>query len=110
MQALRGGSSRLFDGTKLNNSRTILDQGGATGGYATTIAHLFRRATGEIYCLTVDRSGANIPSHGELGPWVYVKDVELCADDQRPAVDSNGAISDLDKYGYHLVGAWYAGQ
>ncbi len=74
---------------------------------AHRIVCLFKCARSHLYCLTSDRSGANIPKEGGRRDWVYVRDVELVVDDQRLAIDSTLAMAEVDEYGYYLVGGWY---
>jgi hypothetical protein len=87
--------------TPLGSSRT------PAGGAPAVIAHLFKRTRSGSYCLSADRSGARIPMDRDSDDWCYVKDVELVPGDDRLAIDTNAALSDLQERGYHLVGPWY---
>jgi hypothetical protein len=71
------------------------------------IVHLFKCSTGAAHCLTLQRSGADLPAEACRGAWVYVRDVEIEAGDQRSAIDSDKAIAEIQQYGYHLLGGWY---
>ena len=70
-------------------------------------AHLFKRGSTNLYCLSHDRQGANLPAGPEDEAWRYVRPVELHPSELRLAVDSDAAIADLALRGYHFVHGWY---
>ena len=75
-----------------------------------TQAHLFKRGETNLYCLSHDPGGRNIPRDPSGETWRYVRTVELHAQEQRLAVNSDEAIADLAQRGYHFVHGWYQQQ
>jgi hypothetical protein len=68
--------------------------------------HLFKSCGPRLYGLSRDRSGENLPCQ-DGQTWIYIRDVILAPSDQRAAIDSDEAIADIERYGYHLSAEWY---
>lgn len=71
------------------------------------LAHVFKCSSRNVYGVSVDRSGANMPEAPGGSRWEYVKDIQLHPQDQRLAIDSDEAISCLKEQGYYVAGDWY---
>lgn len=78
----------------------------ATDAQATR-AHLFKRDGAGLYCLSRDQDGRSLPAQPGGGGWRYVRPVELHPKEVRLALDSDAAIADLRRLGYHVVHGWY---
>jgi hypothetical protein len=76
-------------------------------GSDAMLAHIFKCSESSLYCVTSDPSGACLPEQSRAGQWRHIRDVELEDGDQRIAIDSAQAISEIRERGYHLLAGWY---
>ena len=71
------------------------------------LVHVFQASKSSLHGLACDSSGACLPQDPNLGEWRHVRDVELKPGEQRLAIDSDDAISDISERGYHLLAGLY---
>jgi hypothetical protein len=57
---------------------------------------------GSVVAYTPDLSGANLPER--FGPWMMVRALVMTAGElERPAVDTDACLADIERVGYHLT-------
>lgn len=72
------------------------------------LVHIFKSSSGSgLHGLTQDPSGATLPKDLGEGLWRYVRDVELEDGEERIAIDSSAALSEIRERGYHLFAGLY---
>lgn len=79
----------------------------SVGRRAARTIHLFKRSRAGQYCLSIDRSGTNIPPGLNGEAWIYVKDLSFAAGEYNAGVDAEFALDELGRTGYFLIGEWY---
>lgn len=70
-------------------------------------AYLFKRESVGQYCLSRDRSGCSIPPGFNGEAWVYVRELVLAQGERAILLDTDLALEELARVGYHLIGCWY---
>lgn len=71
------------------------------------LLHVFRSSASGLHGVTHDPSGGALPREVGGGAWRYVRDIELEDGEQRIAIDSSAALSEIRERGYHLLAGLY---
>jgi hypothetical protein len=71
------------------------------------LVHIFRCSSSGLHGATSDPSGEALPKDMSEGVWRHVRDVDLEDGEQRIAIDSAQALSEIRERGYHLLDGWY---